>query len=55
MKGMILEKKASPVIVYVDKKCLSPSHKDDGHLEFEDSTAEVNSLSQTDVECPGQT
>ena len=41
-------KQTSPIIVSVDKKCLSSSHKNDGHLESGNSTAAVDSLSQND-------
>jgi hypothetical protein len=49
-----LGNQASPVIASVDKECLSPSYKNDGHLESEDSATELDSLSQTNVECLGQ-
>ena len=45
----------SPVIVSVGKEGLSPNCKNDGHPESGDSAAEVDSLSQTDVERLGQT
>jgi len=45
----------SPVIVSVGKEGPSPNCKNDGHPESGDSAAEVDSLSQTDVEHLGQT
>ena len=41
-------KQTSLIIVTVDRKCLSPSHKNDGHLKSGNSTAAVDSLSQND-------
>jgi len=45
------------VIVSVEKKGPNPNCKNDVHPESKDSTAKVGSLSvsQTDVECLGQT
>jgi hypothetical protein len=45
----------SPVIVSVGEEDLSPSCKTDGHPEPGDSAAEVDSLSQMDVDTLGQT
>jgi hypothetical protein len=50
-----LGNQASPVTVSVDKEWPSPSCRNDGHLESGYSAAEVDSLSQTDMECLGQT
>ena len=41
-------KQTSPIIVSVDKKCPSPSHKNDGQLNSRNSSAAVDSLSQND-------
>ena len=41
-------KQTSLIIVSVDRKCLSPSHKNDDHLKSGNSTAAVDSLSQND-------
>ena len=45
----------SPVIASVGKVGPSPNCKNDGHPEPEDSAPVVDSLSQMDVECLGQT
>ena len=50
-----LGNQVSPVIVSVGKEGLSPNCKNDGHPEPGDSAAVVDSLSQTDMECLGQT
>jgi len=41
--------------VSVGKEGPSPNYKNDGHPESGDSAAKVDSLSQADVECQGQT
>jgi len=50
-----LGNQVSPVLVSVGKEDPSPNCKTDGHPESGDNAAEVDSLSQTDVECLGQT
>jgi len=50
-----LGNQVSPVIVSVGKEGPSPNDKNDGHPEPGNSAAVVGSLSQTDVECLGQT
>ena len=50
-----LGNQVSPVIVSVEKEDPSPNCKNDDHPESGDSAAKVGSLSQTDVECLGQT
>jgi hypothetical protein len=50
-----LRNQVSPVIMSVGKEGPSPNYKNDGHPESGDSAAKVDSLSQADVECQGQT
>ena len=50
-----LGNQVSPVIVSVGKEGPSPNYKNDDHPETGDSAAKMDSLSQMDVECQGQT